>query len=56
MDLGKLGNPHHIEDFHEMVGKAGDADDLVSFFGLGENLNEYGNTAAVVLQDHHGTF
>ena len=47
MDLGELGDPYHIEDFYKMVGKTRDADELIAFLGLGENLNEHGDTAAV---------
>jgi len=47
VDLGKFGDPYHIEDFHKMVGKAGNADELISFFGFCEDLYEHGDTAAV---------
>jgi hypothetical protein len=47
MDFGEFGDPYHIEYFYKMVGKTGNPDELISFFGLGEDLYEHGNAAAV---------
>lgn len=52
MNIGKLGDPHHIEYFFKMLGQTRDADLLIVLFGLGKNLNQDGDAAAVDI----GTF
>ncbi len=47
IDFGKPGDPHHAKNFFKVVGDAGNSDELIVLFGLGQNLDEYRNTTAV---------
>ena len=39
VDVGKLSDAHHAENFFEMLRKSRDSDLLVVFSGLSKNLN-----------------
>ena len=47
VDLGKLGDAHHVEYFFEMTRKTRNAGLLFVLFRFGQNLNEQSNAAAV---------
>ncbi len=47
IDFGKPGDAHHAKNFFKVVGDAGNCDELIVLFGLGQNLDEYRNTTAV---------
>ena len=47
VNLGKLGDSHHVENFLEMVRDASDTNDLFVFLSLSQNLDKNGNTAAI---------
>ena len=47
MYFSKLGDTHHVEYFFEVIGQPRNTDLLIVLFGLGQNLDQHGNTAAV---------
>ena len=47
IDFGKPGDPHHAKNFFKVVGDAGNCDELIVLFALGQNLDEYRNATAV---------
>ena len=47
VNLGKFSNANHMKNLLEMVRDAGNTDNLVIFFGLGQNLYQHSNPTAV---------
>ena len=47
IDFGKPGDAQHAKNFFKVVGDAGNSDELIVLFGLGQNLDEDRNTTAV---------
>ena len=47
MNFGKLGDPHHTQDFLVMVRHTGNSDFLVILLGLGQDLDQHSDSPAV---------
>ena len=47
MNIGKLGDPHHVKDFLKMSRNPGNSDLLVILLGLRKDLDQHRNSPAV---------